>query len=71
MRILAVAALAAVVSGCVKPPSSTLGLSDPSDASIRVRPAAYRSVGAGYESHRPVGPNDWMKTNRSVTPGAR
>lgn len=68
-RLPAVLVLTALLAqGCAQTPPQLFTGSDPADASVRVQPAAYRSVVAGYASQRPVGPKPWREQNDSVAP---
>lgn len=64
--VLLVGALPAV-AGCAAPSTPFVG-HDPSDPSVRVPAAGYRSAVAGYRSQRPAEPGDWIDTNERVTP---
>ena len=55
------------VAGCAAP-SPPLAGPDPSDPSVRVSPAGYRSTLAPYRSQRPVEPGDWKDINERITP---
>ena len=62
------AAIASAVAGCAPAPGpASLAAAD---ASAHTPPVAYRPVTAGYDSRRPVGPDDWRGVNRRVAPSS-
>jgi hypothetical protein len=67
---LAVLALAAGfgLQACVSAPAAPGLKPDPSDASARVKPSAYRGVTGGYTSQRPSDPLPWRERNERITP---
>jgi hypothetical protein len=67
LKAAALVGMSAAVAGCAKPARPLAG-PDPSDASIRVPPAVYRSTLGAYRSQRPAEPGDWTDTNERVTP---
>jgi hypothetical protein len=64
--VLLLGALIAV-AGCAAPLQPSAG-PDPSDPSVRVPPAGYRSTLGAYRSQRPVEPGDWKDINERITP---
>lgn len=69
MKFLA-AALALLLAAC-KPATTSHVFPDPSDPSVPVAPATYRSSLGSYVSQRPVAPADWRSQNERVTPQPR
>jgi hypothetical protein len=66
-----VVTLGLFAAACVAtPPKSYIG-SDPSDPSVRVPSAEYRSAIGGYTGQRPVEPAPWREQNERVTPVPR
>ena len=70
-RVLPLAAagvLPLVMQACSASTASSWRGPDPSDASVRVAPASYRSTVGAYASQRPVEPRPWREQNQRVTP---
>jgi hypothetical protein len=67
-RILAGAALAAVVLGGCVPTTVALVGADPADPTARVAGVGYRSTIAPYTSLRPTAPRSWRGLNEGVAP---
>jgi hypothetical protein len=60
--------LATVAQGCSVAPTASFGGPEPSDPSVRVAGAAYRSTFRSYLSQRPVEPRPWREQNERVAP---
>jgi hypothetical protein len=65
---IGVVALSALTSACVATPSAPYTGADPSDPSVRVPSANYRSTLGRYTSQRPVEPAPWREQNERVAP---
>jgi hypothetical protein len=57
-----------VLVGCTVAPSPPFIGPDPSDPSIRVPAAGYRSTIAPFRSQRPVEPASWREQNERLAP---
>ena len=68
LPLAAVGLLALVLQGCSASTASPWRGPDPSDASVRVAPAGYRSTMGAYVSQRPVEPRPWREQNERVAP---
>jgi hypothetical protein len=68
MKPLLTAAAASLLAGCATFPPSPVAGRDPSDPTVRVKPARYASVTAGTVDHRPVEPKPWAEQNQDVAP---
>jgi len=69
MKFIAIA-LALVAAACT-PLSYPVAGADPSDPSVPVPAARYRSALGAYEKQRPVEPGSWREQNERVTPPSR
>jgi hypothetical protein len=67
--LLAVASVAALVSGCTAAPPVPIAGAHPADPSSPSRRAAYRAVIDAAASRRPADPLDWTEQNNRVAPG--
>jgi len=70
LRALAVGGML-LTTGCAAPPPAPLAGPDPADPSLRVPPAAYRSVTGSYRSQRPAEPRAWDEQNERVAPAPK
>ena len=61
----------AFAPGCTAVPSLPMVGGDPSRASTRTPPVAYRSTVAPYVSRRPAAPAPWRPQNERVAPPSR
>jgi hypothetical protein len=68
LRVAAITALAALAAGCSALTASPARTPDPSDPSVLVPPARYRSAFGAYTSQRPVEPRPWREQNDRVAP---
>ena len=68
LRLAAIGVMAALAQACSAGATAPVGGPDPSDPSVRVPPASYRSSIAGYVSQRPVAPRSWREQNERVAP---
>ena len=68
LPLAAVGLLTLVMQACSASTASPWRGSDPSDASVRVAPAGYRSAMGAYVSQRPVEPRPWLEQNERVAP---
>jgi hypothetical protein len=64
----ALIALALLAQGCAADPPRLLQGADPSDPSVRVPAARYRSALGGYASGRPVEPAPWTERKDGAAP---
>jgi hypothetical protein len=71
LRFAAIGLLAALAASCSAVTASPHRGPDPSDPSVRVAPASYRSAIAGYASRRPVAPRSWREQNERVAPAPK
>jgi hypothetical protein len=67
-RILAGAAVTAVVLGGCMPRTVPLVGADPADPTVKVAGVGYRSTIAPYTSLRPTVPRSWRELNERVAP---
>jgi hypothetical protein len=65
--IAAIASLGLLVTACTATTRPVAG-ADPSDPTVRVPAATYRSVVGGYLSRRPAEPAPWREQNQRVAP---
>ena len=70
-KLTAIAALAALMSGCAEAPPSPFGGLDPADTSAAVPAVGYRSTIAPYLRQRPVAPAPWREQNERVAPAPK
>jgi hypothetical protein len=71
LRLAGIGLLAALAAGCSAVIASPHSRPDPSDPSVRVPPASYRSTIAGYASQRPVEPRSWREQNERLAPAPK
>lgn len=67
MKSAVILVVGSALAGCVAVPPAPL-VGDVTDPTVATRPIQYRSVVTGYESRRPVEPEDWRELNRRVGP---
>ena len=68
LPLAAVGLLPLVMQACSASTASPWRGPDPSDASVRIAPAGYRSTVGAYMSQRPVEPRPWLQQNERVAP---
>jgi len=68
MPLAAIGLLAPLVQACSATTASPWRGPDPSDPSVHVAPASYRSTVGSYASQRPVDPRPWREQNERVAP---
>jgi len=68
LPLTAIGLLAPLVQACNATTASPWRGPDPSDPSVRVAPASYRSTVGSYVSQRPVEPRPWREQNERVAP---
>lgn len=68
LRLATIGLLTAWLPACSAVTASPSWGPDPSDPSVRVPLAGYRSTIGGYTSQRPVEPRPWREQNERVAP---
>jgi hypothetical protein len=68
LPLAAIGLLTLVMQACSAGTASPWRGPDPSDPSVRVSPAGYRSTVGAYVSQRPVEPRPWREQNERVAP---
>jgi hypothetical protein len=68
LPLAAIGLLGPLIQACSATNASPWRGPDPSDPSVRVAPASYRSTIGGYASQRPVAPLSWREQNERVAP---
>jgi hypothetical protein len=68
LPLAAIGLSATVLQACSASTASPWRGPDPSDPSVRVAPASYRSTAGTYASGRPVDPRPWRGQNERVAP---